>query len=188
MRLYFDPDTGIPTFTYEGPPRTAPPGSYITLETGTRLGALDGWRVGPGGELVEHEPGQRRAFADRVNAERARRVEMGAVLPVQGYPDLIALQGRPEDRNTLIGLSMAAQLRIQQGDTTTLTQFRDRDNTDHMLTPPQVIEMVNSGMAWVEAIYKASWQLKDRTPIPDNPEDDTWWPSSDDFFGLPAPS
>lgn len=188
MRLYYDPSTGVPTFTYEGDPKAAPPGDYITLAPGTHLGALNGWRVGPGGELVEHEPGQRRSFAERVNEERARRIGVGVLVPVEGYGQVVALQGRPQDLDTLLGLSMAAQLRIQQGDTSTLTPFRDRDNADHMLTPPQIVDLWQKGMSWVQAVYTSSWKLKDQTTIPDNPEDDRWWPSSTGFFNPRVPS
>lgn len=117
----------------------------------------------------------RRQFADAVNVERARRLAHGVVVQVTGHGP-VALQGRVEDQVTLTALKDAALMRVQAGDLVTLTRFRDRDNTDHDLLPMQVIEMWQLGAGWASAVYAASWDLKDREPIPEDLTDDTLWP------------
>lgn len=110
-----------------------------------------------------------------ITEERSRRVAAGTVVSVEGYGD-VALQGRPEDQITLGNLAQISLLRIQQGDTTTITKFRDRDNVDHDLTPPQIVDMWVKGTSWVSTVYEASWDVKDLDPIPLDYTDDKYWP------------
>lgn len=110
-----------------------------------------------------------------VNQERSRRVAAGTVVSVEGYGN-VALQGRQEDQITLGNLAQISMFRIQQGDTTTTTKFRDRDNVDHFLTPPQIVDMWAKGTQWVSDIYAASWDVKDLDPIPLDYTDDKYWP------------
>jgi hypothetical protein len=35
-----------------------------------------------------------------------------------------------------------------------------------MLSPAQIIELWGQSMAWVERVYKASWDIKAMSPIP----------------------
>lgn len=119
----------------------------------------------------------KRAFDDLVNAERARRVQAGTSVSVTDLVTPVALRGRDEDQRTLQGLCTAAQIRIGQGDVTTLTRYRDMDNVDHMMTPPQIVEMWSLGSAWVSAVYQASWDIKDMDPRPVDHTEDSLWPA-----------
>ena len=114
-----------------------------------------------------------------VNAERARRIEAGVIINVTGYAHAIHVTCRNEDRHNLSGLAFTAQERIGAGDTTTLTTFRDGADVMHDLTPPQIVEMRDQSMAYVEAVYAASWTLKAMSPIPaDYATNATYWPAS----------
>lgn len=110
-----------------------------------------------------------------INAERARRILAGTTVKVSGYDTPIRLQGREEDKSSLLGLVTAAQMRIAQGDTVYLTKFRDMENVDHDLTPPQVVEMWSLGSEWISAVYQASWRIKAMVPPPENFADDELW-------------
>lgn len=113
--------------------------------------------------------------SEDVNEERRRRLDEGYVFTLTDYATPVALRGRQEDQSTLMGLFMEAQLRVGAGDTTSLTKFRDRDNVDHLLTPPQVIELWQLGASWMSMIYQRSWDLKDMAPIPLDYTDSLYW-------------
>lgn len=112
---------------------------------------------------------------DMVNAERSRRIASGTQVDV-AYHGYVALQGRDEDKTNLQGLAFGATLRISGGDTTTLSKFRDAQNVDHFLTPPQLVEMWSLGSAWISSVFQASWDLKAMDPIPLDYTDDKYWP------------
>lgn len=112
--------------------------------------------------------------SEHVNAERARRVAAGTIINVSGY-GAVALEGRVEDRVNLSGLKDVAKEMIETGDTTTTRQFRDRDNVDHDLTAPQIVELWRKGVMWTEAIYQKSWVLKSMDPIPRDYTDEGYW-------------
>jgi hypothetical protein len=106
-----------------------------------------------------------------VNAERQRRVVAGKTI------NGVAVTGRDEDARNLTNLALAAQLRIGSGDTTTTTTFRDGNNVDHDLTPPQMLALWQASAAYVSALYEASWALKAMDPIPVDYADATHWPA-----------
>ena len=112
-----------------------------------------------------------------VNAERERRIAEGATVTVTGAGD-IPVQGRDVDVRNLQGLGLAALARVSAGDTATITTFRDADNVDHELTPPQVLELVQRAAGVVEAIITASWAIKAMDPLPGNVADDALWPAA----------
>ena len=112
---------------------------------------------------------------EEVNVERSVRIAAGTEVVVAGLAEPVALQGRQQDLSNMLGLAMAAQLRIAQGDTQTQTTFRDRDNMDHVLVPAQVLELWQKGAAWVQTQYDASWALKAMDPIPADYADDVHW-------------
>lgn len=114
--------------------------------------------------------------SEDVNIERRRRLEAGVDITLADGVTVIPLQGRDEDMRNLHGLCTAAQLRIAAGDTTHETTFRDRDNNDNLLTPPQIVDLWSQGAAWVSAVYQASWAIKDAEPIPSDYTDDSRWP------------
>lgn len=122
------------------------------------------------------DEGQSVTKAD-VNAERQRRLEFGCVVTLS-TGKAIPIQGRAQDQTNMLGLVTIAQMRIQAGDTTSTTTFRDRDNQDHPLTPAEVIELWQRGAAYFELVMQASWALKDSDPIPPDFADDKHWPNA----------
>ncbi|WP_319533428.1 hypothetical protein [uncultured Cohaesibacter sp.] len=126
-------------------------------------------------EPESEEPGP--LTGDDVNLERLKRIEDGCNVSVTGVVDPIPLQGRVQDQTNLLGLATGAQLRIASGDTTTTITFRDADNVDHDLTPPQVLELWQGGANFISAVMQASWDLKAATPIPSDYTDNAYWPT-----------
>lgn len=112
---------------------------------------------------------------DDVNNERDRRVTAGSTFTVTGYGD-IPVAGDETTARNLQGLAFAAQMRVAQGDVTTLTPYRDEANAIHQLTPPQMIELWSLGASFISAVYQASWVLKDGASIPVDFTSDGYWP------------
>lgn len=110
-----------------------------------------------------------------INTERERRIAAGATVTVTGAGN-IPVQGRDVDVRNLQGLGLAALARVSAGDTATITVFRDADNVDHDLTPPQVLELVQRAAGVVEAIIQASWAIKAMMPLPEDVTADGLWP------------
>ena len=120
---------------------------------------------------AEMKAAEKRAGVEAaVNAERQRRIITGKVI------DGVYVTGRDEDARNLTNLAMAAQMRIAGGDTVTLTVFRDGDNVDHSLTPPQVLSLWQQSAEYVSALYEASWSIKAMDPLPVDVTDDELWP------------
>lgn len=115
-----------------------------------------------------------RRFHDAVNAERVRRIAAGTDITVTGYGP-VALQGRLEDQASLQGLAFTASLRLSQGDFTTTTNFLDRNNALHQLTPAQMLETWQKGAAFIEQVYAASWAIKELDAFTTDPSDDALW-------------
>lgn len=109
-----------------------------------------------------------------INAERERRIAAGATISVPGAGD-IPVQGRETDVRNLQGLGLAALARVSAGDTTTITTFRDAENVDHELTPPQILALVQGAAAAAEAIIQASWAITAMEPLPDDVTADELW-------------
>lgn len=113
-----------------------------------------------------------------VNAERDRRILVGKDISVTGYANPIAVSGDDTTQTNLMALSLAAQARIGQGDTATLTPYRDESNAIHQLTPPQMFELWSLGATFVSLVYQSSWVLKDdANGIPADYKDDYHWPA-----------
>lgn len=100
-----------------------------------------------------------RLFDDAVNAERDRRMAEGTDVHIDGY-GWVALQGRPQDQTSLHALVTTARLMmdIERMDK---IDFRDRNNTDHRLRPPQVISLFMQGSAYIQSVHAAGKALKD---------------------------
>lgn len=111
----------------------------------------------------------RKARHAAINAERQRRIEAGKVI------DGVHVTGRDEDARNLTNLALAAQLRISMGDTTTLTTYRDGDNVDHELSPPQMLALWQQSAEYVSALYAASWAIKAMSPMPEDVAADEMW-------------
>lgn len=126
------------------------------------------------GEWVEDADIKDRLYRDTVNFERARRIEAGCVVTVAGAGD-IPVQGRQEDKDSFTNLCNAAQLRLAAGDQAGPMVFRDAADVIHELTPAEMLLLYSGAMAFAEAVYKASWAIKDTTR-PEDPADDAHWP------------
>jgi len=122
---------------------------------------------------AEDKAAAARASAEAaVNAERQRRILAGTVI------DGVHVTGRDEDARNLTNLARLAQLRIAGGDTTTPTVFRDGQNVDHKLTPPQMLALWQASAEYVSALYAASWAIKAMEPMPEDVTADELWPAA----------
>jgi hypothetical protein len=153
-----NPDCAIPADAIE-----------ITAEQRDEFVAYPGTRKWDGSAVVPYTPPPGAVEADDINAERQRRIVAGRV--VNG----VRVTGRDVDARNLMSLALIAQMRIAAGDTTTPTTFRDGDNVDHALTPPQILTMWQESAAFVSAIYQASWDIKAMNPIPVDFAADQYW-------------
>ena len=111
-----------------------------------------------------------------VNSERDRRISAGCTVSVPGAGS-IPLEGDEKSMRNLQGLAFAASLRLGQGDSTTVTVFRDALNVDHALVPAQLIFLWSQGAAYISALYTASWAIKALIPIPLDYRQDNHWPA-----------
>ncbi|WP_052182724.1 DUF4376 domain-containing protein [Rhizobium sp. YS-1r] len=130
------------------------------------------WTVDPAKIITAEQKADtaRQALCDAINAERARRIIAGKII------NGIHVTGRDEDARNLTNLALGAQVRIAGGDSTTLKTFRDGDNIDHDLTPPEIMSLWQQSSEYVSALYAASWALKALDPIPADFADDSYWP------------
>ena len=167
-----NPQPERPIVGYEPNPNCLIPADAIEItdEQWREFLANPGRRKWDDGEVVEYDPPPPATTADDVNRERQRRVIAGKVI------DGVYVTGRDADARNLTNLALAAQMRIRQGDTTTLTTFRDGNNVDHDLTPPQVLSLWQQSAAYVSDLYTASWAIKAMEPLPDDVTDDALWP------------
>jgi hypothetical protein len=122
------------------------------------------------GQVVVYDPPAEPISPENVNAERQRRIEAGKEI------DGVLVTGRDEDARNLQALLSVAQLRIASGDNTT-TLFRDGTNTDHQLTPAQIVDLFLQSTSYVSEVYAASWALKALDPIPADFADGSHWPA-----------
>lgn len=129
-----------------------------------------GLRRWDGANVINFDPPARVITADDVNSERQRRILAGKVI------DAVHVTGSAEDARNLMSLALGAQMRLAAGDTETFTTFRDGDNVDHELTPPQLLSLWQQSADYVSALYEASWALKAVEPIPRDFADDSHWP------------
>lgn len=128
------------------------------------------------GEIAELEAMQAAASLvtpEMVNAERERRLLLGSEF--NDMFDHIYITGDQTNRANLSDLVLGAMLRIQSGDTTTITTFRDGNNVDHDLTPPQLIALFAQASAYVSLMYEKSWALKAMDVIPSDYTNDSYW-------------
>lgn len=146
--------------------------------------------VPPDATTVEPTPTTPALGTSDVNEERDRRVREGVTIqigedvPDPDNPDVflsvaryVHVGGDDTTKFNLLGLMNAALLRIQQGDLTHVTRYRDEGNVIHELTPPEVIHLWSEAANYVERVFQASWLIKD-DPDGLNPEftTDPRWP------------
>lgn len=109
-----------------------------------------------------------------INDERERRISAGMSIKLPGIKKF-NIQTRSKDRENIAGLSQMAALRLSRVLPSDDITFRDADDIDRVLNPTQIIQMGALLAARIDAIYKASWVLKDGEIKPDY-EDDKYWP------------
>lgn len=140
-------------------------------------------------EVIDGEPYQvwevatlpHNALVELVKAEWERRVDVGGAFSVTGVTDPVPVPGRQPYREIIQAKLSAAQLFAAQGITDPVVMFRDGANTNHMLTPAQMIELCISSMRFYEALSSVYWAMKDGTGdftagIPADFTDDRHWP------------
>lgn len=110
-----------------------------------------------------------------VNAEHDRRVLAGKTFTLAGYGD-VPLEGSARTQIVLLALDRNAERLKDQGVTDPVLMLTDRDNTDHYLTPDQIISLVSLGTAWMQEMHDAKRTLKEMEPIPADYASDTHWP------------
>lgn len=132
------------------------------------------------GETFTSPPRPAPTAAD-VASEWQRRVDVGGSFSVTGVTDPIPVPGRQPYREIIQAKLSAAQLFTAQGVTDPVVMFRDGANTNHMLTPAQMIELCIASMRFYEALSSVYWAMKDGTGdftagIPADFTDDGYWP------------
>ena len=113
---------------------------------------------------------------DALHAHRDQLIAAGTTVTVTGIGD-VPLRGSPFDQTVMLSLLQRGAARVAANDTTADILFRDDDNTDHLLTGEQAVELAEAGMAWVQAVMQSSWAIKDAGEIPADFDDPVHWPS-----------
>lgn len=109
-----------------------------------------------------------------INLERDERVKTGSTFTLS-TGKIIPQGGTDQDTRNLQALAFGALMRQGLGDNETITEFRDRDNDMHDLTPGEILELWSLGSAFVQMLYKKSWELKSMEWVPENWQDDVFW-------------
>ena len=126
-------------------------------------------------EYVPPEPEPDTPTGVSVDAEHDWRAALGKTFTVTGYGD-VALEGSLRTQTVLLALKDAARDMVAAGVTDPVLFLTDRDNIDHNLTPAQMIELVNAGKAFMQALHEAKRAIKALEPIPVDYADDARWP------------
>lgn len=131
------------------------------------------------GEWVDKtpEPEPRPLTALDVDIEHDRRAALGKTFTVTGYGD-IPLEGSLRTQTVLLALKDTARDMQAAGVTDPVLFFTDRDNGDHNLTPTQVIDLVDQGKAFMQALHEAKRTLKAMSAIPADYAEEAHWPLS----------
>jgi hypothetical protein len=110
-----------------------------------------------------------------VNAERDRRLLEGRGFTPTGHDSSVKINSL--DEPNLNGLATLAVVQSGAGNGSATVNWRDNDDVLHTLTFDQVIELYGLAAAYKQAIYAASWAIKDLDPIPEDYADDSRWPA-----------
>lgn len=111
---------------------------------------------------------------ENVTTERDRRISQQVTVTLDDartFPVDMANGGRAN----IADIAQVAGEKEAQGIGTPIT-FRDANNTDQVMTNTQFRALAMQVASVVNAIYKASWVLKDTDPIPIDYTDDKHWP------------
>lgn len=111
-----------------------------------------------------------------VNKHRSKLILKGSTFSLSSGKT-IRIQGDQQTRENLDALALAANLRLARGVTKHVTPYRDADNVIHRLSPMEVLELWQFAASFVEAVYAASWEIKDDpNGISPDFKDDPRWP------------
>lgn len=110
-----------------------------------------------------------------VNRERDRRLLVGKGFTPTGHGSEVVVNIL--DEPNLTGLATLAVVQSGAGNGAATIQWRDNADTLHTLSYNQVIELHGLAAAYKQAVYAASWTLKDSDPIPADYADDSRWPA-----------
>ena len=113
---------------------------------------------------------------DALHAHRDQLIAAGTTVTVTGIGD-VPVRGTPFDQTVMLSLMQRGAARVAANDTTADILFRDKANTEHMLTGAQAVELAEAGMTWVQSVMAASWAIKDAGEIPADFDDPVRWPS-----------
>ena len=113
---------------------------------------------------------------DALHAHRDQVIAAGTTVTVTGIGD-VPVRGTPFDQTVMLSLMQRGAARVAANDTTADILFRDKANTEHMLTGAQAVELAEAGMTWVQSVMAASWAIKDAGEIPADFDDPVRWPS-----------
>jgi len=110
-----------------------------------------------------------------VNRERDARLAAGATFTPTGHATPVAVN--IADEPNLNGLATLAVVQTGLGNGSTTVQWRDNADVVHTLTYDQIIELYGLAAAYKQAVFAASWNLKDAPGgIPSDYQDDAYWP------------
>lgn len=109
-----------------------------------------------------------------INAERDKRIEFGCTVEIKGVA-FVVVSGKPTDMINLTNLGQLANVYVASGQETKMV-FRDAWNNTYELTPTQMSTLWQKAMAYVTAVYQASWRLKEMNPLPQDFNDNSYWP------------
>ncbi|HEX5933049.1 MAG TPA: hypothetical protein VFY63_02680 [Pseudorhizobium sp.] len=148
------------------------------LLSGKLVTVVGGFQIKePSPPEVEPEPEPGPPEAEDVDAEHDRRATVGRVFEVAGYGS-IALEGSLRTQTVLLALKDTARDLQAAGVTDPVLFFTDRDNGDHNLTPDQVVDLVDQGKAYMQALHEAKRAIKAMEAIPPDYADDGRWPAA----------
>ena len=112
-----------------------------------------------------------------LDAERDRRIAEGCTIQLTDGP-AIPIDGSDRTQRFLAALSGTATRAIDAGRLDPFV-FRGRDNVIYQLTPPQIIELGDKGLWWVQSLYGAAWAMKDNPDgLPSDFAADARWPDA----------
>jgi hypothetical protein len=117
---------------------------------------------------------RRRVLKERVNSERERRLALGALISVTGLANPVHVQGTLRDRINLYGLDKEAR----DSAPSAMMSFHDANDEDRPMTASQMIEMISKAEKIALSLFVAGHNLKAMDPIPDDLDDDRYWPDT----------
>ena len=118
---------------------------------------------------------------EAVEAEMMRRVHAGRAFNIVGVPEPVTLQGDTNSKTDLVSLLTTAQNLKAAGLTDFTMKFTDRARVRHLMTPDQMIALVQAGQDWVQANHDVADDMTfasgvHTSGIPYNYTDDSYWP------------